>query len=150
MIYEGFFKPPIDGNYRFYVSGSYQMYLYLSTTANSTDKTKLTQIATGEYIYNSYGTIKESVQISNFIALQKGSFYRIVLLRNSPNYYTNIWTAVEISATITYPYASTYVAFYKIAISYTPQQEIQLLKIYNWNSGTFKVVINGYNPPVTG
>ena len=126
------------------------MQLYLSNTANSTDKTFLTQIASGEYIYNSYGTIKETAQISSFIPLLKNSFYRIVLLRNSPNYYTNIWTGVEISAAITYPYASTYFAYYNMAITYTAQQEIQQLTIYNWNTGTFRVVIYGYNPPVTG
>jgi len=126
------------------------MYLYLSTTANSTDITLLTQIAEGEYIYNTFGTIKESGQISSFIPLQQNSFYMIVLLRNSPNYYTNIWTAVEISADITYPYASTYIAYYEMSITYTAQQEIQQLTLYNWNSGTFQVVILGYNPPVTG
>jgi len=149
MIYEGFFKPPIDGNYRFYISGYYQMSLYLSTTANSTNKTLLTQIATAQYV-TTYGTIKESAQISSFIALQKNSFYKIVLLKQTPNYYTNMWSAVEISASFAYPYPSTYVTFYQLAITYTAQQEIQQLAIYNWNSGTFQVVILGYNPPVTG
>ena len=147
MIYEGFFKPPVDGKYRFYVSGAYGMSLYLSRSANTTNKTFLAEIATAQCVYDHYGSIRDANQISSFISLQKNSLYQIVLLRTSVLYTTNIWTAVEISAALTYPFASTYVAFYKISITYTPQPEIHLLKIYNWNSGTFKIVVQGYDPP---
>ena len=145
-IYESLFKPPVDGYYKFYISSQPQASLYISNISNSTNKHFLHSIAQ-TVIQTSQWAIFSTAQISSPIFLQKNLFYMLVTIRHNPGIFSHLWTAVEInSPSLNSPYNSTYILLFQLSVSYTLQPEILLVSIFNWTSGTFKIIVNGTDP----
>ena len=140
-VYHGYFKPPVDGVYCFYMTCDGYSELWLSSTSNSTNTSFLQNIITWTSPTNglshAYNILK-----SPQITMEKNQYY---LLQAFRPLYTN---AGNINLGVELPKIQNNFmdSIQYIRISYQPVREKLELKIYNWMTGTFKIVVEGRDP----
>lgn len=143
--WDGYFKAPVDGNYRFYVSANCHSELYLSKVPNSPNTSDLEKIA---YYYScsTYeGPFYNDSQRSVNITLKKDQYYRINAFRNAYTWGSHFWVGVEVPSEIAT--VKSVQSVQSLEINFETFRECQEIKIYNFKTiGTFKIVVAAKNP----
>ena len=143
-VYHGYFKAPFDGPYTFYLTADGYSELLFSSTSNSSDPANLQKIITYTPAINGL-PYQYNILSSQQLNLVKNQYYLIEAFRSVGTTAGNIKVGVELPQT----QSNFKEAIQFIRISYTPTREQFELKIYNWKTGIFKILVEGRDP-VTG
>lgn len=143
--WNGFFKAPYTGNYKFYIASDDNSELWLSNIPNSQDPANLIKIAYF-YSYSDYEqfTANDSMR-SAYIPLQQNQYYLLNAFRNQGGGDSHMWAGVEV------PYnQSTPLEMFSIQvinITYNPIREVQALIINNYKAlNQFKIALTALDP----
>lgn len=143
--WDGYFKAPVSGLYRFYVAANTHSELYLSNVGNSPNISNLQKIAfdysgsnyEAPYFYDSQRSVN--------ITLEKDQYYRLNAFRSAYNWGSHFWIGVEVpsdKATV-----KSVQSVQSLEINFQTFRECQEIKIYNFKTiGTFKLVLAAKNP----
>lgn len=145
-IWDGYFKPTVSGAYRFFLSAAENAELYLSTVPDTNSTANLSKIA---YFYGSsnYETpFYNESQRSEYIPLEKDRLYLINAFRGfTGGDVNNFWVGLEVPCDI--PSVKSQSSTQLMDIRFTPDREVQELRILNWKKpGKFKIVVAARNP----
>ena len=144
-MWDGYFKAPVTGKYRFYLSGHTLTELYLSNVSNSKNVSNLNRIAF-YYQESTYeGPFYNESQRSANITLVKDQYYLLNAFRGAYTWGSHFWLGVEVPSDV--PTAKSVGSVQSLDITFKAAREMQELKIYNYNKlGKFKIVVAARNP----
>ena len=144
-VWDGYFKAPVTGKYRFYLSGRENADLYLSNVSNCKNTSNLQRIA---YYYtpSTYeGPYYNDSQRSAYIDLQKDQYYLLNSFHSAFWWGSYFSISVEIPSAVMNPKSMGSVQL--LDINFQTFREIEELKIYNYKQvGKFKIVVAARNP----
>ena len=141
--WEGYFKAPITGKYRFYLVSDDYSELFLSNQSNSNNNSNLNLIASSP-VTTYEAPYYYDTQRSNYISMNAGQFYLMNAFRNQGSGISYMWVGVEIESPTKSAMSTTAVQSIEIKSDFV--REIQELRIFNYQQiGKFKIVLESRN-----
>lgn len=142
--WEGYFRAPVTGNYRFYLASDDYSEIYISNTSNSSNVSNLNKIA-WSWATNYESAYYYDSQISNLTFLKAGEYYLFNAFRNQGYGASYMWVGVEIESKTWSSMSIS--AVQTIDIKTDALREIFDLKIFNYKQiKQFKIVLDQRNP----